>query len=256
MTGQISPYYFKNDLSDFYTHIEVVTDNIALSGEALDKSLENSKYYVTNNKKEVSIFKNNMEALFKKASPLINIYRVENIKEFNEVIKTKNISHNILYNLPLYTIILDLLNEILDKNKVSKEKGEMIVKYYMKLKSEVEKYLENDTLLDEISLISKNEFETKDIGLSLSIIFYDKKIVYSYEDYVKHYKQTDIFKKEHKNYTYKINNQGFKNINIHFTTDKNVIISKENIPSIHFLIYHPKLVEGVSDFSFILKENK
>lgn len=254
MTGQISPYYFKNDISDFYTHILVTSDNAILCGEAINKSLENSRYYITNNKKEIKIFKNNMESLIKKASPLMNIYTEDNAKEFNDMINKKTINHNILCNLPLYTISIDLLNKILDKNKVPREDGEKIVNYYMSVKNNIEKYLKDNTLVDEITLVSKDDFENRKIGLSLSNIFYDKKIVYSYEDYVEHYKQTDKFKKEHKNYTYKIINQGFNNINIHFTNDDKVIISKENVPSIHFLIFHPKLIEGLSNFSFIIKE--
>ena len=40
-------------------------------------------------------------------------------------------------------------------------------------------------------------------------------------------------------------NNAFKNINITILPNKYVILSKENAPSIHFVIYHPTLVNAI-----------
>ena len=78
-------------------------------------------------------------------------------------------------------------------------------------------------------------------------IFYENKIKYTYEQYEKHLEQIKNFK--HKNYILKFNNEYiFKNINISIYSNKMVIISKINHPSIHFVIYHPTLIDAISKF--------
>ena len=65
-----------------------------------------------------------------------------------------------------------------------------------------------------------------------------------------------IKKYKNKNYSYKINNSFiFKNINIHIIDKSQVIISKENTPSIHFVIHHPKLVDSIEKFEVPIEEN-
>ena len=77
--------------------------------------------------------------------------------------------------------------------------------------------------------------------LSLENIFYDKKILYTNEEYKKHLKSTLNYK--NKNYkTIISNNSTFNNISITIFEDSQVIISKSSNPVIHFVIKHPTLI--------------
>ena len=57
------------------------------------------------------------------------------------------------------------------------------------------------------------------------------------------------------NYKYNINKDVvFNNINIHIIENKQVIISKENIPSIHYVIENKKLVNALENFEPTIKD--
>ena len=87
------------------------------------------------------------------------------------------------------------------------------------------------------------------------MIFYENKIKYTYEQYKEHLKQINSFK--HKNYILKSDKKYiFKNINISIYSNKMVIVSKINHPSIHFVIYHPALINAISKFKPIITDKE
>ena len=108
---------------------------------------------------------------------------------------------------------------------------------------------ENNLLEDEISKFSKKEFEKSPLSLFLADIFYDKKIYYTYEEYLEHFDLTEKYERNNKNYKLSINNNNtFKNIQVLICEKNLVMISKANSPSIHFVIHHPKLRNAIENF--------
>ena len=86
-------------------------------------------------------------------------------------------------------------------------------------------------------------------------MFLDKKITYTYKEYVEHLKLTKEYRKKVNNYELNyVNDKTFKNITITFIKNHYVIISKSSNPTIHFVIEHPKLVEAIENFSPIVKD--
>lgn len=258
MTGQISPYYFKNNSNYIYSQMECVGGTVALSGTSLTGNLESGKFYVTNKKEEVNYYKKNAKILLDKASSLMDIYNEHEYDKFIQVLDNSvnidGVRRNIYSTLPIYTISDDLLNRILDRNNVNSREKKLIIECVSSVRERFLKILKKDKIVDEISVVSKDEFNKSNISLSLSCMFYDKKILYTYDEYIEH---IELIKKyNNMNYSYKINNSFiFKNINIHIIDKSQVIISKENTPSIHFVIYHPKLIDSIEKFEVPIKEN-
>lgn len=61
---------------------------------------------------------------------------------------------------------------------------------------------------------------------------------------------------KNKNYQYIINEyKTFKNINIHITNNKFVIISKMKSPTIHLVLNHPILIKAIENFDTQLIES-
>lgn len=77
MTGQISPYYFKNAPNDVFLHFLKVSGIAALSGEAVAGYHSDGKYYLTKVKREVEYYRKRAEEMLKNAYPLMEIYRSE-----------------------------------------------------------------------------------------------------------------------------------------------------------------------------------
>ena len=253
MTGQISPYYFKNNSNYLYSIIECVSGNAILHGECVTGNLDKCKLLVSTKKDDINYYRETSNLLLKKASPLMNIYTSEKKKEFlkisNAYLNIKNKRKNILLNLPCYTISDELLNKILDHNNVSINDRNNIYELIKNEKNNISNILSNTTIVDEIKILSEDEFNTNPCFLDLSKYYYDNKIIYNYDEYLEHIELIIKFKKDYKNYNYKINNKNvFNNINIFVIDNKQVIISKVNNPITNFVIYHPMLINAIQNF--------
>ncbi len=259
MTGQISPYYLKDSKNSVYNHLDYVSGNVALTGECIKGYHNKGMYYLTTNKNEIKYYKEKSELILKKAKTLMQIYRENNIKEYELFLKNDEKipcdRTRYLSSLPLFTISDKLLNKILKRNKFSKTDIDKIIKY----KKDEVKYMNNilkrNKVNDYIYIIEENEFKNDSPSLSLNNLFIDKKIKYTYNEYIEHLRQTKEWSKQEKNYELNyVNDKTFKNITISFIKNHYVIISKSSNPTIHFVIEHPKLVEAIENFSPIVKD--
>ena len=112
-----------------------------------------------------------------------------------------------------------------------------------------ETILENGTICDKISILSEETFEKEPVYLSLSGMFSEKGLRYTYQEYQQHLAATRQFAEDHAGYDlYTDAVQTFRNIQIQVNAGKWVIVSKNNAPSIHFVIKHPKMIRAFEDF--------
>lgn len=113
----------------------------------------------------------------------------------------------------------------------------------------IETILKSNIFEDEIQEISKEDFYKFPPFHSLSDGFYQNKIYYNYEDYLKHLNLTKKYEKNTPNYKLTTNaKHTFRNIQILIFEKNWVMISKVNSPSIHFIIHHPKLRDAIENF--------
>ena len=109
--------------------------------------------------------------------------------------------------------------------------------------------LQRCDISDEIFAISEEEFGKEPVYLSLSGMFSEKGLRYTYPDYLRHLAATHQFAAEHAGYELRTDAvQTFRNIQIQVNAGKWVIVSKNNAPSIHFVIKHPKMIRAFEDF--------
>ena len=259
MTGQITPYYFKDIKTNIYQNLTYTSQTLALAGESINGYHNKGKYYLTNNKKEVEYYQEKAKNLLKKASPLMEIYKEENVDSYNNFLNNYYEIYaprtRFLSSLPLFTISNTLLTSILKRNNINEDDINKILDYKINLTLNYNNILNKTSLYDNIPSLTKKEFENNKPNLLLSDIFYNKKITYTYEEYICHLKETEDFSKKHSNYKLnKLSFLTFKNITITILGKELVIISKEENPTIHFIIRHPKLVNAISNFKPIVKE--
>ena len=87
------------------------------------------------------------------------------------------------------------------------------------------------------------------MSLSLSGMFYERDILYSYEDYQGHMKQTQGYAESHSNYILnRTSAYTFRNLQIVMHEGKWAMVSKGKSPAIHFVIHHPKLRKAIESF--------
>ena len=259
MTGQISPYYLSNLKNNIYNHLNYVSAAAALSGECINGFHNKGMYYLTTNKNEIEYYKEKSDLLLKKAKPLMEIYRENNIKEYHLFLKKdENIECDrtrYISSLPLFTISDELLIKILKRNKLTKEEINKIIKYKNNEFKHMNSILKKNKVFDYIYVIKEDEFISDTPSLSLNNLFIDKIINYTYKEYIEHLKLTNEYAKNNKNYNILTEkDKTFKNITITILKNNHVIISKNSNPTIHFVIRHPKLVAAIESFNPLVKE--
>ena len=121
----------------------------------------------------------------------------------------------------------------------------------------MESILEHSTIQDEIPVLSREEFDKFPPVLSLSGLFYEMDLFYTYEEYMEHLSQTMEFAASHPNYTvHQTTNSAFRNIEIIIREGEWVMVSKGKSPAIHFVIRHPKLRSAIENMVVPIVENE
>ena len=246
MTGQISPYYLKDVHNKLFGHFLYSSGAAALSGECIMDYHQNGKMYLTKNKTEMSYYRQRALDILSKASPLMDIYRIESKDAFYSFVErdiaTLGNRRSILSALPIHTLSEELLLQILNHNHIEEADKKRILDFAKKQRQLYENILSNRQIIDEIPVISEMEFLEQPMLLPLSEIFYEKDIVYTYAEYLEHMEQTITYSQNNNNYAVKQNsNYPFRNIQIRILEGKWVVISKNKAPAIHFVIHNPQL---------------
>ena len=246
MSGQISPYYLKSVQGTIFSSLLKVSGNVALTGEAINGYHSEGKYYLTKNKSEVAYYKKRAEQLLSKATPLMEIYRSEHAQAYNffldEDTKKEGARYYILSALSLHTLSEDLLDRILCHNQIPQVEQEQIRQYVSRQKELAATILSHSSITEEIPVLTKQEFDQSPMVLPLSGLFYEKDVLYRWEDYTEHWKLALAYQQQNFNYHIVENTaSAFRNIQICIHKGKWVLVSKNKTPAIHFLIRHPKM---------------
>ena len=256
MTGQISPYYLKETKNSIYGHLNYTSGKYILYGECIKDHHDKGKYYLTSDNKEVKYYKEKASYILKKANSLMDIYTEKDKNSFKTFLlndtSIKTNRKRILSSLPLFTMNDELLNKILIRNNLSNEEIVNIKNYKKDEENNIKEILKNNIITDTIYDYS-DSFDDN-LSLSLENIFLNKKITYTYKEYIEHLNNT----KNYKNKNYHLittKEETFSNISITILENNYVIISKISNPVIHFVIKHPKLVSAISNFKPLIKEN-
>ncbi len=253
MTGQISPYYLKNVQNNVFLHFLKVSGAAALAGEAIAGYHADGKYYLTKSKKEIEYYAKRAQELLNNAYPLMDIYRSNNKNKLSAFLladsKESGKRRRILSTLPLYTMDESLLKAILERHGLAAEDMQEILETAAASRQRVEAILAAETIEDEVSDITVEEFATRPFTLDLSGAFCEKNVPYTYEDYLAHLESTERFTATHPNYTLKkTSSQAFRNLQISIHEGKWAMVSKGKAPVIHFVIHHPKLRHAIENF--------
>lgn len=253
MTGQVSPYYLKGKHNSVYCHFNYVSGQAALTGECIQGYHSEGQYYLTKNKEEVAYYRKKANRLLEKAYPLMEIYRSDSENEcsafLNADAREEGERRNILASLPIHTLPEDLLIRILKRCSVYETDGKRILAFAEKQRALARTILQHSRILDDISLLTREEFEKYPTVLSLSGAFYEKELYYTYEEYTEHLEATKRFADSNPNYTLQADTaHAFRNIQIQIHEGKWVMISKNKTPAIHFVIRHSKMRSALENF--------
>ena len=239
MTGQISPYYLKGIQNKVYSHLHYTSGQAAMTGDCISGHHDTAHYYLTSRKEEVEICRKNTKYLLKKAHPLMEIYREEKRAALFDFLEK---DRRILAAPPLFVIPQEVLKQILAENGISRQECAGILKAHAREQRRIESILTHSQVIDELSQVTKAEYEKYPAVLPVAECFLEKDILLTYQEYRTCVEAAMAYADVHKNYQFSlIKVKGFHNIQITCRMEKWCMVSKNKTPSIHFVIHHPKL---------------
>ena len=246
MTGQIAPYYLKGIQNKVYSHLHYTSGQAAMTGDCISGHHDTAHYYLTSRKEEVEICRKNTKYLLKKAHPLMEIYREEKRAALFDFLEKDSHEEGqrrrILAAPPLFVIPQEVLKQILAENGISRQECAGILKAHAREQRRIESILTHSQVIDELSQVTKAEYEKYPAVLPVAECFLEKDILLTYQEYRTCVKAAMAYADAHKNYQFSlIKAKGFHNIQITCRMEKWCMVSKNKTPSIHFVIHHPKL---------------
>ena len=252
MTGQIEFYYLDRTDSDVFINSLMVSDVAALTSEGLSDNKDIYRSYVTENKFEVDYYRRKFEGLIDLSEKMIDVIGADNNQQrkkfLKEDMKTAGKRTNILSTPPIYTISDELLRKILRRNDISAEDGKRIQSYIHNERDRVLSIMEHSRLEDHIPEVSRIDYDKKPVFLSLSGLFYDKDIFYTYDEYIEHLSSAQEFQDKYENYSLIVRNDlDYRNIQIFIHENEWVMISKNKSPAIHFIVRHPVMRRNLEE---------
>lgn len=253
MTGQVSPYHFPNISTNVYHHTNSVSGTVALTGECIDGFHANGKYYLSCHKDEVAYFKQKAKDLLAKAKPLMQIYRQESREQYESFEKKLSTENGTRYFMlsapPIYTISDGLLNRIFERLTLTRSFQDEIRSYIKSKRKQAHDLLNENKVNIRLAILSREEWQAHPVSLSLSGLFSETSLCYTYDEYLEHMEQTKVFAKENANFSLSFSDKlKFHNIQIQILDKKCIVISKEKAPTIHFIIRHRKMIDALYNF--------
>lgn len=260
MTGQISPYYMKCKTNQVFCHLLFCAPGIAtLSGEAIAAHENEGRYFLSNKQEDMNYFEKRSQRILEAASPLMNIYKKENEKQFYEMQKENSdksgTRKHILSSPALYTIPDALLKSMIGKSSLSSTQKDSIKQQADELKQRMERMLKISHVTDILPILSEEEFYKEPLKLQLTDIFEHAEIPYSYAEYLLHIEGMEHYKSNHDNYNYMISSErGYKNIQIFIHEGHSVTVEKSDSPNIVFVIKHKQLCEAFQNMEIPVRD--
>ena len=253
MTGQIEPYYFKAPQGGVFLHFLRVSGTAALTGEAVSGHHSEGRYYLTNNRAEVAYYRRRSDALLENAKPLMEIYRADGASRLNAFLladsRTPGRRRCVLSAPPLYTADPAFLTAVLQRHDVPAPDQERILTYAKGHREQAETILRDNEMVLALPRLTEEAFERYPMSLPLSGSFYERDILYTYQEYLEHIDQTEQFAAVHPRCRLELTaDSTFRNLQIVMHEGRWAMVSKEKSPAIHFVIRHAKLRSAIESF--------
>lgn len=253
MTGQVTPYHLEDYENQVFHQLNYCSGSAILYGECIDGFHDKGRYYLSNNKADLTYFHDKASALLSHAKPLMDIYTSTGkgkylsfmLDTFASVKEAFTIHAN---DLPLFTMPSSILEKVL--SSLTREAKESVLHYTEQVKEIIKQRTAENTLTYKYHIYTKEEFQKNGYRLNIPDLFLTDVYNYSYEEYLDHVNATREFYSQYSNFTFEEEPDFiFQNMRITVVPRHFCIISKCKSPNIHFVIRHKKMLDGLEHFT-------
>ena len=248
MTGQIAPWYLPSQQNDVFLHLLKVSGAAALEGSSITGSHGEGRYVLYRSKDDVAHYRMRADRLLAKARPLMDIFTEDRRAGYTRVLEKIHTGRDMRFicsNLPLYLLSRISFEELLDQLDASGDQKNRLRRYYDRARSRFMSHIDESTVRLIIPDVSREDYDKSPLRLSFADLFMDAATAVPYETCRKYHDDLLQLSKEHPNFVLEPDpSPKFRNISITIAGDRMVIVSKEKSPTIHFVIYHRKMIRA------------
>ena len=261
MTGQVEVYYLPERHNDIFKHLIRVAGGVAMIGAGISGDTKGYCFRTTTSKGFVNGIRQTANSILANATPLMEMFTDYNQPEFIEFLKIntyqKRPRYNKLASLPMCTIPEKTLRNVLTRNNVPEETILKEIEYLRALKTMMEVWIRDLEVIDEVPLITKEEFEKTPILMQLPGGPLPFDLPYTYEEYAEQLEISREYARKNKNYKLIENpNSPFRNINIIVYRGEFIWISKMRAPSVQLIIRSAELREAFEKSYFSVEDSE
>lgn len=259
MTGQVEPYYVDSSEDNLVYDVLMVSGSAALTGRALKGAEDRGEYIFTKAGKNIAEVRMQAEIMRDQCKHLVKVYDENNLEEYEE----KFLSHaqdtepvsNTSISLPIETMDEELLNDILERNKVPADGRAEVFECYKKRRALLEEMIRHSSYDEVITEHKSTRDFGEEIPVSIPEWVYSKPLYYTSEEWERHIALTEKFAEDNANYNIRYRaTPVFGNIHIHARQNSYAIIDRYNGTELHFAFLHPLLVRCFYDFEAPIRE--
>ena len=253
LAGQVRSLYLRPPRDSVFNHFMCVADACALTGEGIAGHVDQSCFTVCFEQDDIIMFQARAQSICKTALPLMELFQAgsrDAFKEFmHECVNDSGERRTLRTTLPLHTLSLDLLNKIMERTGASEVNWRRLRRHLKRCQELVEELLSRDVVVEQIPVLTEQEFADSPVRLGLSSFFFGDDIICTYEEYCEHLELTRAYAREHADYRLVESlQQQFNNLQIVVCRDQWAVVSKCSSPETHFLIRHPRLVQALEAY--------
>lgn len=253
MVGNMRSYRVTPGKKEDYRNLSIFTEDHILYGTSVSTKSNEALAYRKDGATEISYAMEQFQKLIRGGQPLVNVYRKGQrldyhryLMDYLEADGNTYIYHN---TLPLETIAPELLQSILEQNKVDEATTERILNYRNYLRKQADAAGKGSKYTVSYPVINKDQFATHPLTLDVSGLFLGAAIFYNYEEYEQHLASTRAYAKGHAGYKcMELSHIPFAHLSIISKKGQPAILSKDASPAVQFVISDPLLTKVIESY--------
>ena len=152
-------------------------------------------------------------------------------------------------SIPLYFLSRTSFEEVLADIDLPAEQANRLRRYYDRARSRMLTHIEEGSIRLILPDVSKAGYDASPVRLSFADQFMDIDYKLPYDTFHRYRAELMQLADQYPGFIFDpVPSPLFNNINITIAGDKMVIVSKEKSPTIHFVIYHSRMIRAFQDF--------
>ena len=245
-SGKIHLYYISDSSRKVAENFICVSPYAVVSGEASSGPDKLGDAVYMTSQDAVDHYLRKIRIVLKHASPLMEIYKEEDLDEYhrfmNEDARQSGMRRNLIPSLSAFVLSDEELESLLDKTDTDKEKRELFLNEVRLHRERCQNILNQGNFHLEVPYYEKKDFEDDSKELYVDGPIRSIRVRYNFSDYWNHLGRIREYKETHPNFSYKLTSPvTFENLQIVLHSGHWVLIGKKNQPNIFFVIHHPKV---------------